>query len=158
MPLYPNELKDGSLTSGAHNGDYNLERPRGSCYLKMKYLFDHYLNLYGDWNWLVNFRTREILKASEFEALSKRYILFIFYKLLSILIWMNVFWSWIICHRFSIIFQENGFTKGDSLIAYIGNHNLLYPMFGGAWLLGGRVSSGDETLETKSIISQVLYV
>ena len=69
-----------------------------------------------------------------------------------------MFWLYIIRNRFSIIFQENGFKKGDSIIAYIGNHNLLYPMFGGAWLLGGRVSSGDETLETKSIISQVLYV
>ena len=86
MPLYPNELKEGILTSGKENGDYKLEIPRGSCYLQMKYLFDHYLNLYGDWNWLVNFRTREILRASKFEALSKRYILFIFYKLLSILI------------------------------------------------------------------------
>ena len=84
MPLYPNELNDGILTSGTQNGDFKLEIPRGSCYLEMKYLFDHYLNLYDDWNWLVNFRTKEILKASEFEVLSKRYLLFVFSKVLFI--------------------------------------------------------------------------
>ena len=71
---------------------------------------------------------------------------------------MQVFWLYIICNRFSIIFYENGFTKGDTIIAYVGNHNLLYPMFGGAWLVGGRVSSGDDNLETKFITSQVLYM
>ena len=73
MPLYPNQLKNGILSSGTKNGGYSLETPRGSFFLQMKYLFDHYLNLYGDWNWIVNFRTKEILTASQFVPLSQRY-------------------------------------------------------------------------------------
>ena len=57
--------------------------------------------------------------------------------------------------RFSVIFQRNGFSAGDAILAYVGNHNLLYPAFGGAWILGGKVSSGDVSLDYTSMASQV---
>jgi hypothetical protein len=58
-------------------------------------------------------------------------------------------------YRFSVIFQQYGFTTGDAIFAYVGNHNLLYPAFGGAWILGGIVSSGDVSLDYTSMASQV---
>ena len=72
MPLYPNQIKNNILSSGDYNGRYYLERPKGSFYLQMKHWFDYYLALYSDWNWLVNFRTKETFAASEFENFSQR--------------------------------------------------------------------------------------
>ena len=58
--------------------------------------------------------------------------------------------------RFSAIFRNKGFKKGHSLLAFVGNNNFMYAAYGGAWILGGRVSSGDTTLDSSSIASQVI--
>ena len=79
MPLYPNQIESGILTSGQWNGTYTMIKPNGSFYLQMKYWFDYYLNLYPDWNWLINFRTKETFKASQFEKYAKKYVAVIAY-------------------------------------------------------------------------------
>ena len=72
MPLYPNQMVHDILVSGEYNGTFHLERPRGSFYLQMKDYFDYYLEHHSNWNWLVNFRTKEIFQASDFEVYSRR--------------------------------------------------------------------------------------
>ena len=72
MPLYPNQMVHDILVSGEYNGTFYLKRPRGSFYLQMKDYFDYYLEHPSNWNWLVNFRTKEIFQASEFEVYSRR--------------------------------------------------------------------------------------
>ena len=62
----------------------------------------------------------------------------------------------IIPRRFSAIFRNKGFKKGHSLLAFVGNNNFMYAAYGGAWILGGRVSSGDVSLDSSSIASQVI--
>lgn len=74
MPLHPNEIENGVLSSGKQNGNYCMEKPCGSFYLQMIHWFDYYLHMYQDWNWLVNFRTKDVFKASQFKNFSQRYM------------------------------------------------------------------------------------
>ena len=76
MPLHPNKFENGILSSGKQNGNYYMETPCGSFYLQMIHWFDYYLNMYQDWNWLVNFRTKEVFKASQFKDFSQRYMVY----------------------------------------------------------------------------------
>lgn len=72
MPLYPNLYENGVLSSGDGNGKYSVVKPRGSFYLEMIHWLELYLNLYPDWDWLINFRTKETFKASDFKKCAKR--------------------------------------------------------------------------------------
>ena len=58
-------------------------------------------------------------------------------------------------YRFARILSEYGFERGDTLHVSVGNHNFVFPLFGGAWILGGRVSCGGMGLDATVIARQV---
>ena len=57
--------------------------------------------------------------------------------------------------KFAQILRGLGFEEGHALHAVVGNNNLTFALFGGAWLLGGICSSGDVALSSAAIAGQV---
>ena len=67
--------------------------------------------------------------------------------------------GFLVCrYRFAVILSNCGFEKGDTLHVSVGNHNYVFPLFGGAWIHGGRVSCGDIALDSNAIAGQVWYL
>ena len=46
--------------------------PKGSFYKTIVSILHDHLDMYGDWNYLTNCITNEVLKASQFEVLAKK--------------------------------------------------------------------------------------
>ena len=57
--------------------------------------------------------------------------------------------------KFAVVLQQLGFHKGDYIHTVVANNNLLFPVFGGAWILGGICSTGADTIGPTSIHEQV---
>ena len=57
--------------------------------------------------------------------------------------------------KFAVVLQQLGFHKGDYIHTVVANNNLLFPIFGGAWILGGICSTGADTIGPTSIREQV---
>ena len=57
--------------------------------------------------------------------------------------------------KFAQILRGLGFEEGHALHAVVGNNNLTFALFGGAWMLGGICSSGDVALSSAAIAGQV---
>jgi len=126
--LPANKVKDGYLTSGLPEDAWVPVTPEGSFYLTVMDRVRKHIAEEGDWTLLKNFITKETLMAGDIEPLSK---------------------------KFSIILEDMGFVKGDSLHACVGNHNYTYSFFGGCWALGGICSCGDIALDPKAIAGQL---
>ena len=80
----------------------------------------------GDWIWLHDKMTNQVMMASEFEILSR---------------------------KFAVLFKDLGMGSneinrglGDVVHFVVGNHNYLFPAIGGLWILGG---SGSLALSHK---------
>ena len=57
--------------------------------------------------------------------------------------------------KFAQILRGLGFEEGHALHAVVGNNNLTFSLFGGAWMIGGVCSSGDVALSSYAIAGQV---
>ena len=71
----------------------------------------------GDWKWIDNKTTIEVLNGSEFEILSK---------------------------KFAVIFSQQGITKNDVVHFAVTNEILTYVALGGLWILGAIGSLGNK--------------
>ena len=60
--------------------------------------------------------------------------------------------------KFAVVLGRLGFQKGDYIHACVGNNNLVFPLFGGAWTLGGICSTGADTMGPSSIHGQVIFM
>ena len=61
----------------------------------------------------------------------------------------------VLSKKFAVILHERfGFRRGDWIHFCVGNENLLFPLIGGAWLLGGVASIGGVALGPKAIYDQ----
>jgi len=122
-----NNLQNGYLTSSDKRVLDKMPRG-GSFYLAMVNIINQHLAEHGDWVWLKNCITNESLMASDVEKIAQ---------------------------KFAVVLHKLGFGKGDSIHFCLDNDNYVFPLCGGAWLLGGTCSTGNAALDSKAIASQV---
>ena len=67
--------QDGVLKAARPDEHVSLEPVKGSFYIELMEALRKKLNANGDWIWLKNVLTDDVLRASEIEALSRRYLL-----------------------------------------------------------------------------------
>ena len=81
-----------------------------------------------DWIWLENKTSNEILMASDFRILSKKY---------------------------SSLFDHMGLSKKDVIHLCVGNLNHTFGILGGIWTIGGVLSISDACIDEKTLTNQV---
>ena len=64
--------EDGILRSALPDEDVELKPVQGSVYIELMQMLNKRLNEEGDWIWLQNGLTKDILMASEVVKLTKR--------------------------------------------------------------------------------------
>ena len=64
---------DGVIKAARADDHVSIEPVEGSFYIELMGALKEKLKTKGDWIWLKNCLTDEILKASEIESLTKRY-------------------------------------------------------------------------------------
>ena len=67
--------QDGVLKAARPDEHVSLEPVKGSFYIELIEALRKKLNENGDWIWLKNCLTDDVLMASEIETLTKRYLL-----------------------------------------------------------------------------------
>ncbi len=67
-----NIVRDGIILSPNENL-WEPKIPKGSFYKTVAAALNSHLNEFGDWNLYTNCITKEVLKASEFEVLAKKW-------------------------------------------------------------------------------------
>ena len=65
---------DGVIKAARADDHVSIAPVEGSFYIELMGALKHRLKTTGDWIWLKNCLTDEILKASEIESLTKRYL------------------------------------------------------------------------------------
>ena len=81
-----------------------------------------------DWIWLENKTSNEILMASDFRILSKKY---------------------------SVLFDQMGLSNKDVIHLCVGNLNHTFGILGGIWTIGGVLSISDASIDEKTLTNQV---
>ena len=69
--------EDGILRSPRSDDHLDLSPVNGSFYIELMQSLNKKLNAKGDWIWLKNCLTNDVLVASEVENLTKRYVMYI---------------------------------------------------------------------------------
>ena len=69
--------RDGILRSPMPDDHLDLSPVNGSFYIELMQSLNKKLNAKGDWIWLKNCLTNDVLMASEIENLTKRYVMYI---------------------------------------------------------------------------------